>query len=104
MSEKFLGMIREINKATLNPDPIPTPEEKRAQLQDVKHTYFYNRVLKMMIMESTKMDFQINVRDTDIEIVYSVIEELKKSGWQARIIQDSREGNYLDIREPKDDK
>lgn len=77
---------------------ILTPTEKRNQTESVMVEVFRIRVATA-IHNSRRIPIILNLSGTSRDIVEIIMVEVREKGWKARIVDDSRDGDYLEIQE-----
>lgn len=80
---------------------IPTPHQKREQLDSIEGPEaqaFLEKVV-LAIKNSTKMTTIVGLHNERRHAVDAVIAALKDQGWNAKLVDDRRDGDYLEIKE-----
>ena len=83
-----------------------TPKEKREQIEGPESPAvkaFAKRIAEI-IDSSDRMQITVSIRGVPRPAAEAIAKQLREKGWDAKIVDDFRDGDYLDIKEPRDKK
>lgn len=80
---------------------IPTRDEVTQRINKIdeqKYVHLKSKVISALESNYGNMAITVDIRNFNRRVIDRVIGELEKRGWQAKVIYDQRDGDFLQIK------